>query len=270
MKYKIIFLFAVLLICFTIVHAQVDKWDVYLAQYEKGAGSTTINISAKEKAPVHSLPYVVITGVTFSDCTSEGFPTGEQFSALYNISDSVQAIMNRTVKNEIVGTFTYQCQRLEYYYVNDTLTIRDKLQKMYSRQFKTYQPYITIKTDSSWEAYLQFLYPNEETYEYMLNQKVIMKLQEQGDELIKERKVDHWIYFKTVADRNCFEEYAKQNNFKIEAKDKGKSGSMPYSLQVSRIDKIDIDSISQLTLKLRKQAEKCNGDYDGWETVVVK
>jgi hypothetical protein len=82
--------------------------------------------------------------------------------------------------------------------------------------------------------------------------------------------VDHWIYFSTEADRNCFIRYATQDNFKVESKDKDSNLKLPFKLQLSRTDKVDLSSISKLTLELRRQAKKCNGDYDGWETFVVK
>ncbi len=53
-------------------------------------------------------------------------------------------------------------------------------------------------------------------------------------------------------------------------KEKTDKTDKPYKLQISRIDKVDISSISKLTLELRKQAVHCNGEYDGWETFLVK
>jgi hypothetical protein len=249
---------------------QEDNWDVYMARYEKGSGSTLINMSAKMHAPDMELPFIVITGVTFDGCTTEGFPTKSQFPELYEIADSVDKILSTNTKSVHAGTFTYQCERLDYYYVKDTSTVRLNLYNLYTSAFPKYKSYINIKEDKSWEAYLKFLYPNEETYEYMSNQKIVLKLQEAGDKLEKPRKVDHWLYFKTEASLNCILAYLKTNHFEIENKEKDNSSDSPFKLQISRTDKVDLDSITQITLELRKQALKCNGDYDGWETFVLK
>jgi hypothetical protein len=249
---------------------QEENWDVYLAKYEKGAGSTLVNMSAKAKAPDKELPFVVITGVTFADCTAEGFPTKQQFEELYKIADSVKEIIAGSTQFLAVGTFTYQCERLDYYYVRDTNALRLKLQNLYHKSFSSYQSYINIKADRSWDGYLDFLYPNEETYEYMSNQKVVLKLQESGDNLEKPRKVDHWLYFKTEGDRDCILSYLKERNFKVEEKEKIKNSGYHFKLHISRADKVDVDSITQITLELKKRAKKCNGDYDGWEAPVLK
>lgn len=250
--------------------AQPEKWDVYTASYEKGVGSVIINLSAKNYAPVNSLPYLVITGVKFKGCTVDGFPDKDAFIQLYAISDSIKAAIGGSVKNNMVGTFTYQCSRKDYYYVSDTTGLRILLDNVFRKYFKVYEAIINIKEDRKWEIYRTGLYPNEITLEFMANDKVLSKLTEAGDKLEKERKVDHWIYFSSENDRDCFINYVIQKNFKIENKDKVSNGMRPYKLQISRVDKVDIGSISRNTLNLRKEAAKCHGEYDGWETFVIK
>lgn len=249
---------------------QEENWDVYMASYEKGAGSTLINMSAKTKAGDKGLPFIVITGVTFKDCNPDGFPTKHQFDELYIIADSVKNIVANSSPSLAVGTFTYQCERLEYYYVRDTNGLRTKLNKLYNRSFPSYLSYTNIKEDKSWEAYLKFLYPSDEILEYMSNQKVVLKLQEAGDNLEKARKVDHWLYFKNDSDRNCILPYLKQNNFKVEEMETVKNSELPFKIHISRTDKVELNAITQITIELRNQAKKCNGDYDGWEAPVSK
>jgi len=250
--------------------SQQDNWDVYLAQYEKGVGSTVLNMSLKQQAPIKQFPFSLKTGVKLLKCTAEGLPTKEEFDMLYKISDKMKAIVDSVTKNKIAGTFSYQCERLDYYYVADTNNLRQLLEAAYKTNFPQYTYSIKIVPDQNWEAYLTFLYPNEETLEYMSNEKVIMNLQKAGDGLVAPRQVDHWLYFKTEADRNQFITYAVKEKFKIESQKILKEVPLQYQLQISRTDKVDIESISTITIALRKKAKELNGDYDGWETFVVK
>jgi hypothetical protein len=169
----------------------------------------------------------------------------------------------------MAGTFTYQCERKDYYYIKDTGNIRKKLSALYTKQFPEYQPIINIREDVAWDAYLTFLYPNEETMEYMNNEKVLTKLQEAGDKLEKERPVDHWLYFPDAQVRDSFIVFAKGKGFKIESKEM-RDGTKPFQLHISRVDKVDLPSISKLTLELKREARKYDGDYDGWEAFVVR
>lgn len=250
--------------------AQEEGWDVYMAQYDKGPGTTILNMKLKELAPFKGMPFLLVTGVKFKNCSNDGLPEADEFDKLYYVSDEVQKIVKKLVKFNFVGTFTYQCERLDYYYVSDTAPLRPELMKLYAAKFSSYQPYVNVKHDKNWDAYLNFLYPSAETMEYMRNNKVLMSLQNAGDKLEKPRQVDHWIYFASEADRKCFIAYCEKNKYNIEATQTLTDVDMPFQLNISRIDKVDMESITAITIELRKEAGKCKGRYDGWETFVVR
>ncbi len=170
----------------------------------------------------------------------------------------------------MAGTFTHVCQRLDYYYVADTSKLREKLTQLFKERFPSYMYTISLKEDKIWAGYLDFLYPNEVSYEFMQNQKLVMALQRGGDKLLKKRPVDHWLYFKTEIDQNCFITYASKQGYRVVAKEKMSYPNPPFKLHISRTDKVDAASISKITIEMKKQAKRCNGEYDGWETFVVK
>jgi uncharacterized protein (TIGR01619 family) len=264
--------FAVVLTFFSplLLPAQEESWDVYMARYKNKPGSISLNMGLKSVAPVKDLPYMLVTGISFKNCNEEGMPSKREFINLYKISDSVTSIVDQLGKNKLAGSFTYLCQQLHYFYISDTANMRQSLTTLYKEKFPLYIPYISIKKDSAWANYLEFLYPNEESFEFMQNQKITVALQNGGDKLVKSRPIDHWLYFKTEADRNCFIMYATLQKFKMGAKEKVAIPKTPFKLSLSRTDKADAASISKITIELKKQAKKCNGEYGGWETFVVK
>ncbi len=264
------FLLSLLLLSFGTISAQQENWDVYMAQYQKKPSSITLDMGLKTVAPIKTLPYSVITGVSFRNCDSIGMPVKREFPNLYKVSDSVKALIDRATTNKMAGTFTYVCQRFDYYYVSDTANLRKQLTELYAAYFPLYKFYINIKEDKNWTSYLEFLYPNEATYEYMQNQKLVKALQNGGDKLTRPRQVDHFFYFKNEIDRDCFIKYATQKRFKIVSKEKTTIGNIPFKLRLSRADKVDLAAITRITIEMKKQAKKCNGEYDGWETFVVK
>jgi Family of unknown function (DUF695)/Regulator of ribonuclease activity B len=251
-------------------YAQEENWDVYLSKHEKGVASTMLNMALNKTAPQKNFPYVLITGVKFKDCTADGMPTKKEFDSLYVISDTAKAVITRSTLQIPAGTFTYQCERKDYYYVNDTTDLRALLLQAYQTRFPDYEPYVSIKADKAWDAYLKFLYPNEETQEYMKNEKVVTQLLNAGDKLEQERPISHWIYFSTEADRKRFSAYAISKGFKIMVKSKVDRPAGPLQLQIARVDKVQVANITRITLELTRQAKKCLGDYDGWESAVIK
>lgn len=252
------------------VHAQeTAHWEAYVLNYEKGPGSVLLDVNLKQLAPVKTHPYLLITGVTFKNCTPDRLPQQKEFPHLYEISKTIRTEMEQMGVATLAGTYTYQCQRLDYYYLSDTTGVREQLNKLYRRHFKHYPASVEITQDSTWEVYNDFLYPSDEVFEFMRNQPVVAQLQSNGDSLTAERRVDHMLYFTTAEDRTNFINYAQNARFKVEHLNFIKAEEKPYQLQISRTDKVDINSISKVTAELRKQARIDNGAYDGWETSII-
>ncbi len=266
-----LFLYAIIFFP-TLVIGQDDQehWEPYLAQYEKGAGSTVVNMSLKDQAPFSQYPWLLKAGVKIKHCSVEGLPEQEEWDNLHKISDKIKATIDAHGPSKVPGIFTYQCWRTDYYYISDTNLIRQKLLDILKEALPDQEYKVEIKPDPKWEAYLSFLYPSDVIMEYISNEKVLSNLMKAGDKLIKPRQVDHWLYFRTETSREQFIKYALQQKYKVEAKDFHKDSKLQYSLHLSRIDKVDITSISALTLLLRQKAKEFDGDYDGWETFVIK
>ena len=253
------------------VQAQ-ENWDAYLARFDDFPGSVTVNMARKETAPVSTLPFVVVTGLTFKgNCPDDGFPEDKEMNKLQDAGDVILKTTLSATAGELVGTFLYQCERLNYIYVKDTARVREKLLGLYKTKYRDYKYYINIKPDKGWEYYLDFLYPNEEVIEYMSNQKIIDQLESAGDKLDKPRNIDYTFYFADEKGREGFIKATADQRFKVTGNAYVKeSADMPYQLRISRVELVEVGEITKTTLALKKTAQEFKGDYDGWVTVVLK
>lgn len=258
------------LLLHTLARSQDGNWDLYQTQYETGPGTVFLNMDLIEVAPQKHLPYLVLTGVSYEACRKDGLPEDEELHHLNEISAQVGGAVAALTKTEIAGTFTSQCKRLDYLYVRDTLQLRNKLMALYTGKYPSYRYHISIRPDQGWEGYLRFLYPKEEVFEAMANEKILHPLRLAGDQLDKPRLVDHWLFFANSQDREQFMKYAAAEKFKIEGTGYLKDAELPYQLQISRTHPIAPAAINPLTLALRRKAKALNGSYDGWETLVQK
>ena len=104
----------------------------------------------------------------------------------------------------------------------------------------------------------------------ILNRRVIDNLEKNGDKLTRPREVNHWIYFKSIEDRNKYVEKVKERGFKIEdtgvSKDRDKE--FKYKLRISRVDGVGQNEVDDYVLYLWELANELHGNYDGWETSV--
>jgi hypothetical protein len=143
------------------------NWDFYFAEYENGPGSIILDMSLNDLAPIKDFPILVVAGVTFSNCSEYGLPNEDEIINLNIISDCIIKIISNITKFKYAGVFTYQCEQLHYIYVKEAINIKEELTKLFLDKFKEYKYYINIKNDTEWEAYLEFLFPNEETRQWM-------------------------------------------------------------------------------------------------------
>ena len=244
-----------------------EQWDGYMASYEDGLpGSTTLRMDLIHEAPIENLSYVLVTGITYETAREDGLPEEDTFVILHKIGDELIEIISQ----ETEFSFTHHKERLEYYYIKAPKKLKEKLERFYKKNYANYIHYINIKEDKNWGYYIDFLYPNEDIQNYMGNESVVRNLEAAGDNLTKKRRVDHWLYFSSETDLKQCEDELLKRGFTVEFSGVNKESSMPYELQIWRIDLVDLDSIYPITTELRTIAKKNNGTYDGWDTTVER
>ena len=100
--------------------------------------------------------------------------------------------------------------------------------------------------------------------------KVCEVLERNGDSLEGARDIDHWIYFENPEARDAFSAQAALMDFQIRCLVDGKTGFGRYGIQLYRLDVPSIAGINSVTIPLYRLAREFGGEYDGWETEVLK
>ena len=247
-----------------------EDWGFYFSNVDDIIGSFYIDLGLVKVAPLVDKPNLVWFSVNMNNPREDGLSSNEEFETLSAIEDRLQEFINSKHNSIYAGRLTTDGRRDFYFYMGDT-TLYDKSISESMVAYPSYTFDFGIKEDRLWESYLNFMYPNPRQFQSIQNRRVIDNLEKNGDPLTKARPVDHWIYFKTESDRADFLEKIKPLKFDIVSGDEKTSfGDFPYKLHISRIDKVDLDSVDDYVLDLWEFANECNGDYDGWETSVEK
>ncbi|WP_460219398.1 DUF695 domain-containing protein [Psychroserpens sp. MEBiC05023] len=250
---------------------EVESWESYIASYEENKpGSTTVRMDIFDQIPISEYQYVLVTGIKYESKLENGFPEDETFQLLHKLGDELVELVNENSTNIFVGSFMFDFERLEYFYIKNNKGIEKKLEEFYNSNYPNNEFYINLKEDKNWSYYREFLYPSEEIIEYLGDQRVVDALLKAGDNLSKARRVDHWTYFSDESKLESFKREIEKLGFKVQNSTKIEHESTPYVVQFYRTDNVDLDSIYSITSSLRKLAISNQGDYDGWETSVEK
>ena len=262
MKYFIAIQTIIYSALFSCAFGQEESWDNYLSSYSGKPGSVLVDLGYIDKAPDKKYPFLVITGPHAQNCGKNGIPDKEEIDQLEEILDATTNFLNGVTAKVLVGTFTYNCERLNYYYVKDTESIRVAIARMYNRSFQNYSYAIHIKADPEWGVYRTFLYPDESTQIWMENEKLITAMLDSGDNLTAERDIKFQIYFRTDTEREALVNYATANGYKTDKINLTTGAS--YELILSKHGLVKIEDIDAMTADLRRESRKHRGFYNGW------
>ena len=102
------------------------------------------------------------------------------------------------------------------------------------------------------------------------NEDVIAVLIENGDALDQARPIEHWAYFPTEEGRARFIAYIEPRYANIACSMNSEFGGKEYCITFSHTGIPDADAITEITSALSLAADSCGGEYDGWETQVIR
>ena len=244
-----------------------DEWIDFVVA--KDTSMLSISMDLKYYVQKPNYKNLLIVGTQFNPCMKNGFPFPDSLDDLFSFSDSTAAVIESLTRNELVGILTYKCLAFDVYYVRDSVGIRDSLQAMMDRRFSGSELYLTLKRDRNWEYYFNQLLPDNLTEDFLIDHGYLNDLVLQGDDLQGLRKVRHWIYFNKLNQRLKMTEKLEAMKFSIDSIKYHREKKYPFELQVSRMDSITPNKISELTIMMKVLSQVYQAQYDGWGTEVI-
>jgi regulator of RNase E activity RraB len=235
--------------------------------------SIFLDLGIRPKAPDPNKPWLAWIWVYMKSPREDGLSESNEsdLPGLHAIESALIDTFPEKLQGVVVGRITTDGRKEFYYYVSSADGIEESIHK-YMKKFPKYKYDMGVKEDPHWTQYLELLYPSEEEMQKIKNRWVVDALAEKGDQLTTPRNVEHWIYFRTVTERQRLIDAVLPLGFRItaESSDLKAGNEFPHRLQLIRSDSVDQDSIDEVTLELFRFSKLFDANYDGWETFVVK
>lgn len=245
-------------------------WEFYLCEVDGKAASINLDLGLYDQAPIEDLPIRVVFRLHLRDPREDGLSSQEEFPRLSEIEDVLfQAADEAETPVVFVGRVTFGGCRDFIFYAADEMSPRTLLSTAMTA-FPEYQFEVEGSEEPDWATYLSFLYPSDRDMQVIQNRRVLETLATHGDLHDQPREVCHWITFTTVEDRAVFQAAMEAQGFLAVNTQNDDTRERPFGLTLARVDSVDYHSINRVVLFLFDAALECRGDYDGWETQVVK
>jgi uncharacterized protein (TIGR01619 family) len=245
-----------------------QDWAFYQCNVNDKPASIYVDLSLKEIAPDEHKSHLLIVWLYMrKPNTTNGLSTQEESNTLFAIEDALVPAITQEFSATYVGRITNDGRREFYFYGSITHDFEKAVRQAFVN-FAEYEFEAWDHDDPSWEQYLNLLYPTPNSQRWIGDFRVTQQLEKNGDHLHLPRKIDHWVYFRTPSERDSFEQSVVSIGFEVfdkqELDDDGR-----YALVISKVQSAEVESVYQTTTLLDAEAEKFNGDYDGWECQVT-
>lgn len=231
-------------------------------------GSVLVDMGLARTAPDSRYKYLVVTGPRTKACDKQGMPDTDEIPVLEEILGLTSNFITGVTAKVLAGTFTSNCERLNYYYVKDTTGVRNAVARAYNRSFGNYSYVITMRPDPDWLSYRTFLYPSEQTQDWMMYNRVTSELKQHGDSLKAIRKVKFDLYFGADTARAKFVKSIAGKGYVVEREFAIKNEATPYGIIVSKESDLRRPVVDSMVRTLRVEAVKQGGYLDMWDAAV--
>jgi uncharacterized protein (TIGR01619 family) len=245
-----------------------ENWQPYICNVNGSLASIFVNLSLHNQAPVASKPHLLWVWVYFRSPRPDGLSDSAEAPTLYKIEDALKSAVDRACKAILSGRITTEGRREFYFYGETSKGFSDAITREIS-EFEGYSCDFGEKEDPRWSQYFDVLYPSADDLERIKNRDLLDVLNKHGDNHSVPRDVQHWIYFPSTKSRDLFKEQALKAGFQIVSVSDAK-GARPFGISISRKQSVEQSVIDATALELLHMALRLEGEYDGWETPIMK
>jgi uncharacterized protein (TIGR01619 family) len=243
------------------------NWRSYITLIDDHPALVLVDIGARECAD-EALPHLITLRLRALALEENGLPTEEDFEAIYALEEALDACVQEC-GGRYVGRYTHGEEYVLHAYTarpEETLAAVQALADQHGDR----APACEVTEDAAWETYFGALHPSREEWREMIDEEVLAQLQENGDDLSQPREIEHWFSFDDPEKRAQAEKALVKNKFKVSSRSEPSEEDAGFGLCAVRVDSVQPDEITELTISLMELAEHFDGEYDGWGTHVVE
>jgi hypothetical protein len=245
-----------------------DDWEIFMCQMGDHPASIAVDVGISES--IRELPTTCASvRLTYKTPNEHGLPTREEYAAVSALEDALLAFLDESPGDAFVGRVTTQGKRTFISYSRrgesewDTMVRRLAADHGYALE-------CVLEEDPEYKNYWNDLYPTADDWRVIYDERVIENARKHGDDGSRPRNIDHWVYFPSESAAQPFIEWAMSDRFTFEARYSGPGDDGRYCARLSHVGALTNRDVSSHTLALMRKAGEFGGDYDGWETPVLK
>lgn len=245
-----------------------EYWELYMKSVDGHPASVLFNAGISEELILEDKPYLGFIKLQMNEPSDKGFMSESEEIILSNIEDRLEMEALRYRIGNYVGRIISDGKVTFLYYLKYAFEWPDVV-KAAMTYFQEYSYEYGTKEDEQYLVYQNLLYPTEIEWQMIHNHKVCDRLFQNGDNLILPRAIEHTAYFRTADGRESYGQKLREDSYNIKEFFETEL-ELGFGIRFYRIDRPYYYDIDAITIKLIEWARLYSGEYDGWETSIVK
>lgn len=233
-----------------------DEWDFYPCRVDEEPASILINLRFMYEDPREGNDHVHHAFIRMADPGPQGIGTREEMERLTPIED---ALCDRAEQagGQPVGRLRTQGVWQISVYGPLELPWESWVKELAGQGAQVQQV-----ADPEFEYLNEFLLPDAERHQWIMDRRVCDQLRKQGDDASLPRPVDHFIEYETEAPAALVDAL---KGLGFDVSDTGEGG-----LECSKVHDVLLENVHEITTALSELADEHDAAYSGWGCGVVK
>ncbi|PNV83862.1 MAG: DUF695 domain-containing protein [Sulfurimonas sp.] len=190
----------------------------------------------------------------------------ESFEQFLETKESVIISLEHQNRAKYVGTRINDGWHEFYFYAKDSKNLEVVVSAILKESGFKYES--SVVKDAKWDFYTKNLFPTELEFHNIQSQNIIFLLQEEGDELLAPRDVEHYISFDTATQKERFIKNIITYGF--EFKDDISSEEFEHGAALVKFHSVTNEEVRSVVEELYELIKKEHGYYEGWSTTLVQ
>jgi hypothetical protein len=247
-----------------------EYWESYMKPIERHKAMVSFNAGVSDNVPDMEYMFVGFLKIKLQNPKDDGLVDEEESHDIGFIEDRLEMQSLRYRIGKYVGRIISNAEVNFIFYLKMDFEWSDVITST-MEHFKEYSYEFGSRIDSEWEVYQKLLFPTLKQWQIIANHHACDNLLQQGDTLKQKRAIEHKSYFKNDTNRQKFISLIEKEGFKTT-----KTAQVPYKDEIMhgveyyRVDSPYYYDIDELSMYLIDISKSYDGEYDGWESSLVK
>lgn len=233
-----------------------DEWDFYPCRVDDEPASILINLRFIYEDPREGNDHVHHAFIRMRDPGPQGIGTRDEMDRLTQIEDALFD------KAEQAGAQPVGRLRSQGVWQLSAYGPADLPWETWAKDLAGNETTVQQVADPEFEYLNEFLLPDAERHQWILDRRVCDQLRAQGDDASLPRPVDHFIEYESEAPA-ALVKALKELGFDVS--DAGEGG-----LECSKVHDVQLENVHEITMALSELAEEHDAAYSGWGCAVTK